>query len=101
MIINQPDKLLDGMSDWCKEHHGKVSLFFWLETLKKWFQSTIYFTLELYLNHFALVIANKLPFHKLHIMGKLDWNFFFDFCQFTVRKHQVFKSVISILLRES
>lgn len=24
MIINQPDELLDGMSDWCKEHHGKV-----------------------------------------------------------------------------
>lgn len=26
LIINQPDKLLDGMSAWCKEHHGKVSL---------------------------------------------------------------------------
>lgn len=25
LIINQPDELLDGMSDWCKEHHGKVS----------------------------------------------------------------------------
>uniref|UniRef100_A0A3Q2TUH5 Exonuclease domain-containing protein n=1 Tax=Fundulus heteroclitus TaxID=8078 RepID=A0A3Q2TUH5_FUNHE len=23
MIINQPDELLDRMSDWCKEHHGK------------------------------------------------------------------------------
>uniref|UniRef100_A0A8C1WQ03 Small fragment nuclease n=1 Tax=Cyprinus carpio TaxID=7962 RepID=A0A8C1WQ03_CYPCA len=23
LIINQPDELLDGMSDWCKEHHGK------------------------------------------------------------------------------
>ncbi|XP_023198488.1 oligoribonuclease, mitochondrial isoform X2 [Xiphophorus maculatus] len=26
MIINQPDELLDGMSDWCKEHHGKSGL---------------------------------------------------------------------------
>uniref|UniRef100_A0A3Q2Q3I9 Exonuclease domain-containing protein n=1 Tax=Fundulus heteroclitus TaxID=8078 RepID=A0A3Q2Q3I9_FUNHE len=25
MIINQPDELLDRMSDWCKEHHGKVA----------------------------------------------------------------------------
>ncbi|MEQ2242484.1 Oligoribonuclease, mitochondrial [Ilyodon furcidens] len=24
MIINQPDELLNGMSNWCKEHHGKV-----------------------------------------------------------------------------
>lgn len=24
LIINQPDELLDSMSDWCKEHHGKV-----------------------------------------------------------------------------
>lgn len=24
MIIKQPDELLEGMSDWCKEHHGKV-----------------------------------------------------------------------------
>uniref|UniRef100_A0A8D3D2A2 Exonuclease domain-containing protein n=1 Tax=Scophthalmus maximus TaxID=52904 RepID=A0A8D3D2A2_SCOMX len=24
LIINQPDELLDGMSEWCKEHHGKV-----------------------------------------------------------------------------
>uniref|UniRef100_A0A8C4YKU2 Exonuclease domain-containing protein n=1 Tax=Gopherus evgoodei TaxID=1825980 RepID=A0A8C4YKU2_9SAUR len=23
LIINQPDELLDGMSEWCKEHHGK------------------------------------------------------------------------------
>lgn len=26
MIINQPDELLNGMSDWCKEHHGKSGL---------------------------------------------------------------------------
>ncbi|KAE8288167.1 Oligoribonuclease, mitochondrial [Larimichthys crocea] len=26
LIINQPDSLLDGMSDWCKEHHGKSGL---------------------------------------------------------------------------
>ncbi|KAF7655721.1 hypothetical protein LDENG_00052010 [Lucifuga dentata] len=26
LIINQSDKLLDGMSDWCKEHHGKSGL---------------------------------------------------------------------------
>uniref|UniRef100_A0A673MCD8 Oligoribonuclease, mitochondrial n=1 Tax=Sinocyclocheilus rhinocerous TaxID=307959 RepID=A0A673MCD8_9TELE len=26
LIINQPGKLLDGMSDWCKEHHGKSGL---------------------------------------------------------------------------
>ncbi|KAM4546482.1 oligoribonuclease, mitochondrial-like isoform 2-T2 [Fundulus diaphanus] len=26
MIINQPDELLDRMSDWCKEHHGKSGL---------------------------------------------------------------------------
>ncbi|NP_957038.2 small fragment nuclease precursor [Danio rerio] len=26
LIINQPDDLLDGMSDWCKEHHGKSGL---------------------------------------------------------------------------
>uniref|UniRef100_A0A3Q3W2R3 Oligoribonuclease, mitochondrial n=1 Tax=Mola mola TaxID=94237 RepID=A0A3Q3W2R3_MOLML len=26
LIINQPDKLLDGMSEWCKEHHGKSGL---------------------------------------------------------------------------
>lgn len=25
LIINQPQELLDGMSEWCKEHHGKVS----------------------------------------------------------------------------
>lgn len=25
LIISQPDELLDSMSDWCKEHHGKVS----------------------------------------------------------------------------
>lgn len=25
LIINQPDSLLEGMSEWCKEHHGKVS----------------------------------------------------------------------------
>uniref|UniRef100_A0A3Q2CVZ3 Exonuclease domain-containing protein n=1 Tax=Cyprinodon variegatus TaxID=28743 RepID=A0A3Q2CVZ3_CYPVA len=24
VIIKQPDELLDGMSEWCKEHHGKV-----------------------------------------------------------------------------
>ncbi|XP_064424823.1 oligoribonuclease, mitochondrial [Latimeria chalumnae] len=26
LIINQPDELLDNMSDWCKEHHGKSGL---------------------------------------------------------------------------
>nr|XP_046267382.1 small fragment nuclease isoform X2 [Scatophagus argus] len=26
LIINQPDKLLEGMSEWCKEHHGKSGL---------------------------------------------------------------------------
>ncbi|CAL8305175.1 unnamed protein product [Gadus morhua 'NCC'] len=26
LIINQPTELLDGMSDWCKEHHGKSGL---------------------------------------------------------------------------
>jgi oligoribonuclease (3'-5' exoribonuclease) len=26
LIIKQPDELLDSMSDWCKEHHGKVTL---------------------------------------------------------------------------
>ncbi|XP_060764395.1 small fragment nuclease [Neoarius graeffei] len=26
LIINQPDSLLDSMSDWCKEHHGKSGL---------------------------------------------------------------------------
>ncbi|XP_055063809.2 small fragment nuclease [Misgurnus anguillicaudatus] len=26
LIINQPDDLLDGMSDWCKEHHGDSGL---------------------------------------------------------------------------
>ena len=25
LIIKQPDELLDGMSEWCQEHHGKVS----------------------------------------------------------------------------
>lgn len=29
LIIKQPDKLLDEMSDWCKEHHGKVSHCCW------------------------------------------------------------------------
>lgn len=24
LIINQPDELLESMSEWCKEHHGKV-----------------------------------------------------------------------------
>ncbi|XP_056297313.1 small fragment nuclease isoform X2 [Pseudoliparis swirei] len=34
LIINQPNKLLEGMSEWCKEHHGKVCLlllFFYAE----------------------------------------------------------------------
>ncbi|XP_015253848.1 PREDICTED: oligoribonuclease, mitochondrial [Cyprinodon variegatus] len=26
VIIKQPDELLDGMSEWCKEHHGKSGL---------------------------------------------------------------------------
>lgn len=26
LIINQPSELLDNMSDWCKEHHGKSGL---------------------------------------------------------------------------
>uniref|UniRef100_A0A8V5H685 Oligoribonuclease, mitochondrial n=5 Tax=Psittaciformes TaxID=9223 RepID=A0A8V5H685_MELUD len=26
LIINQPDELLESMSDWCKEHHGKSGL---------------------------------------------------------------------------
>ncbi|CAH2319414.1 oligoribonuclease, mitochondrial [Pelobates cultripes] len=26
LIIHQPDELLNGMSDWCKEHHGKSGL---------------------------------------------------------------------------
>ncbi|XP_017291546.1 small fragment nuclease [Kryptolebias marmoratus] len=26
LIIKQPDELLDGMSDWCKDHHGKSGL---------------------------------------------------------------------------
>ncbi|XP_070839868.1 small fragment nuclease [Chaetodon trifascialis] len=26
LIINQPDSLLEGMSEWCKEHHGKSGL---------------------------------------------------------------------------
>nr|XP_033790059.1 oligoribonuclease, mitochondrial-like [Geotrypetes seraphini] len=26
LIIHQPDELLDGMSDWCKQHHGKSGL---------------------------------------------------------------------------
>ncbi|MEE6484613.1 hypothetical protein FKM82_013943 [Ascaphus truei] len=26
LIIKQPDELLDSMSDWCKEHHGKSGL---------------------------------------------------------------------------
>ncbi|XP_026184672.1 small fragment nuclease [Mastacembelus armatus] len=26
LIINQPDQLLEGMSEWCKEHHGKSGL---------------------------------------------------------------------------
>lgn len=34
LIINQPAELLDGMSEWCKEHHGKVSCLF-LRGLKK------------------------------------------------------------------
>lgn len=25
LIINQPDELLESMSEWCKEHHGKVT----------------------------------------------------------------------------
>ena len=24
LIINQPDSVLDGMNDWCKDHHGQV-----------------------------------------------------------------------------
>lgn len=27
LIINQPDELLESMSEWCKEHHGKVKPF--------------------------------------------------------------------------
>ncbi|GAB1604729.1 oligoribonuclease, mitochondrial-like [Argonauta hians] len=26
VVINQPDSLLNGMSEWCKEHHGKSGL---------------------------------------------------------------------------
>ncbi|PIO25790.1 hypothetical protein AB205_0119750 [Aquarana catesbeiana] len=26
LIIKQPDEMLDGMSEWCKEHHGKSGL---------------------------------------------------------------------------
>ncbi|XP_078537911.1 oligoribonuclease, mitochondrial-like [Lissotriton helveticus] len=26
LIIKQPDELLDGMSEWCKDHHGKSGL---------------------------------------------------------------------------
>ncbi|XP_067910011.1 small fragment nuclease [Heterodontus francisci] len=26
LIVNQPNELLDGMSDWCTEHHGKSGL---------------------------------------------------------------------------
>ncbi|XP_068186885.1 small fragment nuclease isoform X2 [Antennarius striatus] len=26
LIIRQPDELLDGMSDWCKQHHGQSGL---------------------------------------------------------------------------
>ncbi|NXX04475.1 ORN protein, partial [Larus smithsonianus] len=26
LIINQPDELLESMSEWCKEHHGKSGL---------------------------------------------------------------------------
>ncbi|KAM9299358.1 oligoribonuclease, mitochondrial [Gastrophryne carolinensis] len=26
LIINTPNEILDGMSDWCKEHHGKSGL---------------------------------------------------------------------------
>ncbi|XP_078282787.1 small fragment nuclease [Rhinoraja longicauda] len=26
LIVNQPNELLDGMSEWCKEHHGKSGL---------------------------------------------------------------------------
>ncbi|ETE56428.1 hypothetical protein L345_17861 [Ophiophagus hannah] len=28
LIINQPNELLDSMSDWCKEHHGKEGTLF-------------------------------------------------------------------------
>nr|XP_016853623.1 PREDICTED: oligoribonuclease, mitochondrial [Anolis carolinensis] len=24
LIIHQPDEVLEGMSEWCKEHHGKA-----------------------------------------------------------------------------
>lgn len=39
LIINQPDELLDGMSDWCKEHHGKVKAPSLFAALKKSDQS--------------------------------------------------------------
>ena len=26
MIVHQPDSVLEGMGEWCKEHHGKVSV---------------------------------------------------------------------------
>ena len=26
IIINQPAHVLDNMGDWCKEHHGQVTL---------------------------------------------------------------------------
>lgn len=24
LVINQPDSILDGMNDWCKDHHSQV-----------------------------------------------------------------------------
>uniref|UniRef100_A0A3B4GSK4 Oligoribonuclease, mitochondrial n=1 Tax=Pundamilia nyererei TaxID=303518 RepID=A0A3B4GSK4_9CICH len=35
VIIKQPDELLEGMSEWCKEHHGKVTEYEFLSFVRQ------------------------------------------------------------------
>lgn len=89
LIINQPDKLLDGMSDWCKEHHGKVSCLLLWGALKKdiennieqniiFAQLSIKSTILHFRPHICQWYWTKAPFiHALHNME-------FDFSNFQI-----------------
>ncbi|MEQ2289893.1 hypothetical protein AMECASPLE_037893 [Ameca splendens] len=64
MIINQPDELLNGMSNWCKEHHGKV------DTL-----SGLSFFLFLLMNHFIVFYIHTSIYVKNVVLAALLYYF--------------------------
>lgn len=77
LIINQPDKLLEGMSEWCKEHHGKVSCLcgqgLGRKTDRKSHRAENYFCTAFYVLHFALLTTPQVSDVKVKYYASDNW----------------------------